>query len=450
MRRMQVPKLIVNICKIVFHLQSLIYANEFPKTLDIKIQFPPILQRREGMPTGHLRPLGWQTRSEGSVKEEAFTLRPENFWEKYVSIRKPVMIRSLVAFSESLEKWSDTYLSRYYGHLDVQVSKRKESLRQTKSVMNLEVFLKKYRVEDLFVRSILPQEMQLEVPMPSLVNCGPCINNKMHSLIQLVEPYLWISAGDTSSLIHSQPEQNLHCMIDGRMDFILIPQDQFMIKDWKKKLALQSNLINSDYLFSEIDVDMINVYKYDILQTVKWYWSTVKAGDCIYIPAGYLHQIRSHGRSISTSVYFSNTESGKIEETSSQCSFNQPSFEAMYSFKDNFLWAYNHGNRHLNLGNTVSESDAKKYLTYLIGHETKVLYYERFESFLKEITQEYGQVESPIKIWHEFFLPGTLTERGLTFDEIDQLKLIPNLKRFISVLNKVVNFYHSNSKKTEL
>jgi lysine-specific demethylase 8 len=40
---------------------------------------------------------------------------------------------------------------------------------------------------------------------------------------------------------------------------------------------------------SEIDVEMVNMFKYKELGKVGWTWATLKPGDCIYIPASEDH-----------------------------------------------------------------------------------------------------------------------------------------------------------------
>lgn len=37
---------------------------------------------------------------------------------------------------------------------------------------------------------------------------------------------------------------------------------------------------------SEIDMDRVNMFKYEDIAKVPWTWSTLRAGDCIYVPAG--------------------------------------------------------------------------------------------------------------------------------------------------------------------
>jgi hypothetical protein len=180
----------------------------------------------------------------------------------YVSRRKPMMIRYLVSASDSTDKWTDEYLSRYYGHLDAQYTHLKEHMWESKSRMRMGEYLQRYRHDDIYLRVIMPEEMQHEAPMPGLVNCGPFVKQKEPlnelKLAQLVEPYLWISAGETASLLHSHPDHNLHCMLDGRMDFIFIPSDQFKaVANWRKKLGLKETYPNSNEWFSSVDVDMV-------------------------------------------------------------------------------------------------------------------------------------------------------------------------------------------------
>ena len=39
------------------------------------------------------------------------------------------------------------------------------------------------------------------------------------------ESNMWISAGGTRSVIHYDADHNFHCIIDGRKDFILVPNN---------------------------------------------------------------------------------------------------------------------------------------------------------------------------------------------------------------------------------
>ena len=174
---------------------------------------------------------------------------------------------------------------------------------------------------------IIPEEMLAETVLPHIINCGPLVqasvsgevvtgdkdeankNKKLHreilsvgsekkklpKIAQLIEPFLWMSAGETSSLLHSSPDHNLHCVLDGRKDFIVIPSKQFentkIEKTWRNLLDLHETFPNSGEWYSKINVDMVSAYKYKILQDVIWYWTSLRAGDCIFMPANFLHQV---------------------------------------------------------------------------------------------------------------------------------------------------------------
>ena len=42
--------------------------------------------------------------------------------------------------------------------------------------------------------------------------------------------------------------------------------------------------------YSQIDMDMVNMFKYRQVAEIPWKWATLKPGDCIYVPASeYIH-----------------------------------------------------------------------------------------------------------------------------------------------------------------
>ena len=448
--------------------------NGFPKDLDTNIDFPPILERRNGIPTGHLRPFGWQNRPQDSVPEQSPTLKPEAFWDTYVNHSDPMVVRGLVFGSTSLDKWSDSYLSHQYGHLDIKVTRRKQQFShavENSTQMSFDQFLTQYRVEDLYMRVIMPKEMQTEAPMPHIVNCGPLVSsNNTIKLAQLSEAFLWMSAGETSSLLHSHPENNLHCVLEGRKDFILMPTDQFTSNTvrnafdneenestpWRERLDLYETYPHSSEWYSKIDVDMVNAFKYSALQKMIWYWSSLRAGDCIYIPGGYLHQVRSYGRSISSSVYFASYQThlsrNFVDELKTklfmECAPNSPSFTSMNLYAEHFVWTYTHGERHLNK-REHQQSDAVGYLLYLMGN-VELLYFERFDHFYEQITKEFNKDSDLIHalksadIWRQFLAENS-TDQFLNRMQINELTA-GNLENFIQILNKAATLHETKTK----
>jgi hypothetical protein len=207
-------------------------------------------------------------------------------------------------------------------------------------------------------------------------------------------------------------------------------------------------------IFSPFSLFKVNPFKFDLLKKNIWYWSTVKAGDCIYIPAGYLHQIRSHGRSISTSVYFSTLKQtiNRVDlyefkvAIYKQCPQNAPSFQPMSLVKENFMWTHTHGERHLK-PKPIEERDLKDYLLNLV-RESDSLNFERFENFFDEITKELEIEEKAKNVWTEFFLPEE-AKKELTLEQIKGLDAEKNLVKFKSIIIQVLSFHKYKDKRRD-
>ena len=91
-------------------------------------------------------------------------------------------------------------------------------------------------------------------------------------------------------------QNTLHCVLDGRKDFI--------IYDVSTQYPHEFDLVkqkNGD-LYSRIDIDLVNAYKYKLLHDLPWYWTTLRESDCLFIPAHTFYQVRAHGRTIALAI----------------------------------------------------------------------------------------------------------------------------------------------------
>ncbi|CAF1140745.1 unnamed protein product [Adineta steineri] len=340
----------------------------FPKDMNIHVLFPPIIQTHESIPLGHLRPLGWQRRADGPILEDSLNIEPARFYHLFVQGNRSVVIRGIVSALDVL--WTDSYLSKRYGHLNVTVAKRKQRLIDTLIMMPFKTFLEQYRQDDLYMNTIIPDEMKTEASLPSLITCG--IFSK-----RLLEPILWISAGDTASLLYAHAQNTLHCVLDGRKDFI--------IYDTSNKYPHELNLIkqsNGD-LFSRIDVDLVNTYKHKYLHSLPWYWTTLYDGDCLFIPAYKFFQVRAHGRTIALSIDMAPPDI-RNDFIGLDCERNPPIYISLD--KGQFQWRYEHGIRHLTK-RIITSDDARTYLLLLLGANDQ-LYKDIFQNFYVQATHE--------------------------------------------------------------
>ena len=143
-------------CKIVFAIFTGIAAR----------QFPPKFQEdllSSDVPAGHLKAFGHHRPPDGPVVEEQGFLHPKVFWDKYVSIHKPMVFRQAVANSPALDKWSDEYLAKEYGHLDVLLEVKRENRSTSPQRVNISTFIDIYTKKNVYAVTVLPDPMRKDV-----------------------------------------------------------------------------------------------------------------------------------------------------------------------------------------------------------------------------------------------------------------------------------------------
>ncbi|KAL4217847.1 hypothetical protein ACF0H5_022586 [Mactra antiquata] len=329
--------------------------TSFIKDLKTDIPFPPVnTESISGIPDGHLRPLGWQRKPEGKVREEKEKIGAQTFHLRYAKTIRPVVMRGVLKTEPVLEKWEqDSYLKDKFGQVNITITVKKEFYNQgpqhNKRRMLLRKFLLDYKYENWYLSSTVHDDLMPELPLPEILSCGSYKQ-------RLTEAEMWMSSGGTASLLHSHGDHNLHCVIDGRKDFILIdPQ-------YKENFKFQETYENSGSGHSAMDMDMINMFKFSKIAQTPWYWSTLWQGDCIYVPAGYLHQVRSFGRGISYTVQFAPVKDFDSTDCKKESKSKRRKKDKKVEEKDekekietekitladvDFIWAFSNGERHL-------------------------------------------------------------------------------------------------------
>jgi lysine-specific demethylase 8 len=397
---------------------SIADGTGFPKDMNLHVTFPPILERHDSIPLGHLRPLGWQRRAEATVLEDSLNIEPARFYHLFVQGNRSVVIRGIVPPLDIL--WTDSYLSKRYGHLNITAAKRKQRLVDTLVMMSLKTFLEQYRQDDLYMNTIIPDEMKSETPLPSLINCGTFRD-------RLLEPILWISAGDTASLLLAHSQNTLHCVLDGRKDFIIFDvSNQY---PHELDLVRQSN----GDLFSRIDVDLVNAYKYKRLHNLPWYWATLREGDCLFIPAYTFHQVRAHGRTIALSIDMAPPDI-RDDFLGDDCEKNPPIYVSLK--RGQFQWRYEHGIRHLSK-RTITINDVRTYLLLLFGTHDQ-LSKDIFQEFYYQTTHELAKQDLTLPTANEIWKQLNQNENNEEYLTRSRLKsLSANLLQiFADILQK--------------
>lgn len=310
----------------VAHSESLNNVPEFP---------PKRLSGNQNFPTGHLQPFGYQRAPDGPVKEYKPVLRPEVFWQEYVNRSIPLILLQGIGDSPALSTWTDHYLEKNYGNLDVLVELKEENRSHSTRRMNMGDFLAHYKEDDIYVVTVLPDPMRREIQVPSCLLCGSFLD-------YIHETNFWMSSGGTRSVIHYDADHNLHCLVAGRKDFIMIEEKYY------GDLYFFEKKPDSGSSFSGIDPNKIDLKKYPNVANVPWTYATLMPGDCIYIPAEYIHQVRSYNRTISATILFTSGPSPLAPFDPKGC--EKETFDYTALSEVNVHWTYNKGDALIEMG----------------------------------------------------------------------------------------------------
>lgn len=301
------------------------------------IRFPPPISvsENQNFPTGHLQPLGRQRAPDGPVKEYFAVIRGDTFWEDHVSKGIPLVFRQGIGESPALLTWTDDYLRENYGDLDVLIELKEENRSHSARRMTIMEFLSRYKEEDIYIVTVLPDPMRRDIQVPPCLLCGTFLD-------YVHETNFWMSSGGTRSVIHYDADHNLHCLVAGRKDFIMIEK-----KYYSDLYFLEKNEYSGSG-FSEIDPNKINLLEYPNVAKVPWTYATLMSGDCIYIPAEYIHQVRSYNRTISATILF--TSGPLVGAPFEPKGCNREVFEYTPLSDLTVHWTYNKGDRHIEMG----------------------------------------------------------------------------------------------------
>jgi len=243
--------------------------------------------------------------SDPSVETDALNAVPQPlvFYEEFVKENKPVVFRSAVKNSRAYKYWTEDYLVEQYGNLTVRLESRSEQSNHIPNgtiSLGLDLignFIKHYQSMDSYVISQIPEPMEKDVLVPPCLRCGSFTN-------AIQEVHLFLSASGGKTALHKDPYNNIHCIFNGTKDWILIHPNQ-----------TKSVYMSTDSQFewggiSDIDVDNVDLEMYPKIAEIDYSKLRLYKGDCIFMPSGYWHQVRSFGQMNSAvAIWFSTLDS---------------------------------------------------------------------------------------------------------------------------------------------
>lgn len=263
-------------------------------------------QRLMEMP-GHLQPIG----SAGpffNLKSMKGFPSIRDFFNKYVIPSTPLLMKDAATISPAFTKWTDEYFLNHPDSRKIKVyaeGRKKEIRTEPGSTMTFHQFVKRYNTTDMYMVHGLPKHIRSDVIIPPPLQCDPVLNN-------VIDVVTWFSSGGTKSVLHNDDVDNLNCLYRGNKTLIFLnPHDDEDM--WNRVIDRP----NGGY--SALDVDAVDFTKYPDLAKVRYAKIDMTAGDCLYIPYRWYHQVNSFGSNLAVNLWWNHESLPYFDLTKEKC-----------------------------------------------------------------------------------------------------------------------------------
>ncbi|XP_057300540.1 bifunctional peptidase and arginyl-hydroxylase JMJD5-like [Hydractinia symbiolongicarpus] len=242
-------------------------------------------------PTGNMKPLGEQRKSEGHIDVTEDAPDVQTFFEKYIAGSRPIVFKGAAKNMPAFKKWNDEYLKEHFGELQVDVEEgKKENRSLSMWRWPFKKFLETYQKEDVYMVHSLEEKMRGDLRLFPSLSCGGYTR-------VLNDVVMWFSSGGTKSVLHNDHIDNVNCLFSGSKQLYMV--------DWKHREFIDIDAPNG--AFSKVDVDAVDLDKYPGIAKAPWWEANMVAGDCLFIPSRWFHQVRSftdNKRNMAVNVWF--------------------------------------------------------------------------------------------------------------------------------------------------
>ncbi|XP_038054912.1 lysine-specific demethylase 8-like [Patiria miniata] len=238
---------------------------------------------------GHLKPLASEaTRLPVSVIQDFPS--PYEFFRSYVYPSVPVIIKQGARRSPAFQKWTDEYLkSLPESQQLIRVEMRKVEERQLPRMnMPFAEFLDRYQTTDEYLVARVPDFLKKDVLIPPSLHCTNVTAN-------LLETMLWFSSGGTKSHVHTDYVDIINCLFRGQKDFLLVNYTRY-----REQIIYD----HPEGFYSSVDVERVDLNKFPELRNLEFHEAKMQAGDCIYLPFKWIHQVNSFGSNVAVNIWW--------------------------------------------------------------------------------------------------------------------------------------------------
>lgn len=220
----------------------------------------------------------------------------------------PVLIPGAFSDSTAVKFWAPEYLASLLGSKEVQVGKSPDGVHRLdpkKGVpkggvyrMTFGEYIKKITSNDEEAKTLYLQQAHIQDLLPSLHDDIDIII-KTFKDFTFGYPQIWVGTGSSLVPLHFDQPNNFLIQIYGEKRLLLFSPKQ------SKHLYMQpfnSRIIHTSQIDTFIDINQPNLSKFPKLQNAKLIEVILKAGDVLYIPPYWWHQVQ--GLSLNISVTY--------------------------------------------------------------------------------------------------------------------------------------------------
>lgn len=256
---------------------------------------------------GHLQPFG-ESGSRVDVNVADKFPEPKDFFRDYVQQSRPLKLPGVAKSTRAFRMWNDDYLlsldlpegDAANVHLE---TRKKENRTQDTLFMNFHEFLKVYNDTEYYMVDDVPAYLRGDVMVPCSLQCRQLLDENMAFAL------MWFSSGGTNSVVHTDSFDNINCIFRGEKTFVMVDPTLH-----REKVDL-----NNQGSHSDIDVDSVDLRKYPKLAEVEFYHINMTAGDCLYIPHRWIHQVRSYNSNVAVNFWWNHYSSVELFRDGLSC-----------------------------------------------------------------------------------------------------------------------------------
>jgi hypothetical protein len=226
---------------------------------------------------------------------------PEEFMRRYVRTSTPVILTGAMTDWPARRLWSLDYFAQRFGSRQVTAGVTRDGVLEMddeKGVHQVEIEFGQYLESlrrnghaDYYVLS--PVDERLPELLDDVVAPEPASRAAWHTV------RLWLSANDTCSPLHRDWPENLYAQVFGRKRFLMVHRNE-------TRRVYRRPFYSGVPNFSRINAENVDYERFPLFRDVPRIEFEVNAGELLYIPRMWWHQVRSLEVSASINFWFAN------------------------------------------------------------------------------------------------------------------------------------------------